>query len=306
MKHSLHPRNRYQGQYNLLALCQQVPELKKWILSKPNGEKTLDFKVSDAVRLLNQALLKEYYQLNWRLDESFLSPPVPGRADVIHYLADLLAEDNRGEIPRAINVLDIGCGANCIYPLIGHAEYGWRFTGSDISVDALKSAKSIIDSNEGLSRAIRIRRQSEPNQIFEQIILGKEYYHLTVCNPPFHASLQEANDGTARKNRNLKNKDEKNLNFSGQFHELCCQGGELGFISRMMTESQRFSDQVGWFSCLISRKRNVPILTQHLLQYSIEQHRVIEMGQGNKQSRLLVWSYQSRVKRGKNYRSLQR
>lgn len=306
MKFSLHPRNRYQGHYNLSALCQLVPELKKWIRNTPKGDATLEFSAPDAVRLLNQALLKDYYQLNWWLDDGFLSPAVPGRADVIHHLADLLAADNQGKIPRSINVLDIGTGANCIYPLIGYAEYGWRFTGSDISSAAIKSAQVIIESNQGLARSIRIRRQHDNNKLFEKIIHTNEYYHLTLCNPPFHASLRAAMRGTVRKNRNLNIKNETTLNFSGQEQELCSLGGELGFVRRMITESERFSHQVGWFSCLISRQRNLPVLKQYLLKYPIKQHRVITTGQGNKQSRLLVWSYQSQPVRSKKYRLNQR
>ena len=306
MKYLLHPRNRYQGQYNLAALCQRVPALKKWIRITPSGEDSLDFSAPEAVRLLNQALLQDYYQLNWQLDEGFLSPAVPGRADVIHYLADLLAIDNHGQIPQEINALDIGCGANCIYPLIGYAEYGWRFTGSDISTAAIKSAQAIINSNQGLSRSIRVRHQADANKLFNKIIHKNEYYHVTLCNPPFHASLDAATTGTVRKNRNLNLKNETTLNFSGQEHELCSPGGELGFVSRMITESEQFSEQVGWFSCLISRQRNLPQLAQLLRKQPIEQQQVLAMGQGNKQSRLLVWSYQTQRRRAKNYRLNQR
>jgi 23S rRNA (adenine1618-N6)-methyltransferase len=46
-----------------------------------------------------------------------MCPPIPGRADYIHYLADLLASSNNGNIPEGETVrLDIGVGANCIYP----------------------------------------------------------------------------------------------------------------------------------------------------------------------------------------------
>jgi 23S rRNA (adenine1618-N6)-methyltransferase len=46
-------------------------------------------------------------------------PPIPGRADYIHYIADLLATTNSG-IPKETEYKDwdIGVGANCIYPII--------------------------------------------------------------------------------------------------------------------------------------------------------------------------------------------
>jgi 23S rRNA (adenine1618-N6)-methyltransferase len=71
---------------------------------------------------------------------------VPGRADYIHHLADLLALDT-GTIPENASILDIGTGANLIYPLIGAHEYGWRFTGSEISAEAIASAQAIVNAN---------------------------------------------------------------------------------------------------------------------------------------------------------------
>jgi 23S rRNA A1618 N6-methylase RlmF len=52
----------------------------------------------------------------------------PGRLDYIHYIADLLQKQQRYH-PKGHTVqgLDIGIGANCIYPIIGNAEYGWSF-----------------------------------------------------------------------------------------------------------------------------------------------------------------------------------
>ncbi|MCP5854081.1 RlmF-related methyltransferase, partial [Klebsiella pneumoniae] len=85
----------------------------------------------------------------------YLCPPIPGRADYIHVAADLLAEDNAGEVPKGAQVraLDIGVGVNCIYPLLGHSDYRWRFLGSDIDPVALASAKAIVQANN-LSKAI--------------------------------------------------------------------------------------------------------------------------------------------------------
>ncbi|MFO6285112.1 RlmF-related methyltransferase, partial [Pseudomonas aeruginosa] len=72
---------------------------------------------------------------------AFLCPQVPGRADLIHHLADLLAGDS-GEVPKDATILDIGTGANLIYPLIGAHEYGWRFTASESNPQAPASAQA--------------------------------------------------------------------------------------------------------------------------------------------------------------------
>jgi 23S rRNA (adenine1618-N6)-methyltransferase len=98
--------------------------------------------------MLNKALLAHFYGVaHWDIPEGFLCPPVPGRADYLHHLADLLAEDRDGVIPQQATVLDIGTGANLIYPLIGAHEYHWRFTGSEIGAEAFASAQAIINAN---------------------------------------------------------------------------------------------------------------------------------------------------------------
>lgn len=142
-KPGLHPRNRHHQRYDLPALCQTHPELQSYITLNPAGEQTIDFANPLAVKALNKALLAHFYAVkHWDIPDGFLCPPVPGRADYIHHLADLLAQDS-AEIPRNATILDIGTGANCIYPLIGAHEYGWRFTGSEVNPQAFASARRL-------------------------------------------------------------------------------------------------------------------------------------------------------------------
>lgn len=70
-KPALHPRNRYQGQYDIGQLCSINPQLQKWVTTTPAGTTSVNFSEPDAVRALNQALLKQYYNLNWQLAEGF-------------------------------------------------------------------------------------------------------------------------------------------------------------------------------------------------------------------------------------------
>lgn len=263
-KPGLHPRNRHHSRYDLATLCQVNPELRQFLTLTPAGEQSVDFANPLAVKALNKALLAHFYAVaNWDIPDGFLCPPVPGRADYIHHLADLLAEAS-GTIPANASILDIGVGANCIYPLIGVHEYGWRFTGSETSSQALSSAQAIISANPGLNRAIRLRRQKESGAIFNGIIHKNEQYDATLCNPPFHDSAAAARAGSERKRRNLGlNKDDA-LNFGGQQQELWCEGGEVAFIKKMIEESKGFAKQVMWFTSLVSRGENLPPLYRAL------------------------------------------
>lgn len=296
----MHPRNPHQSRYDLNALVSACPELKEHLKLNPKGEQTVDFAREDAVRLLNQALLVHHYQVaHWNIPDGYLCPPIPGRADYIHYAADLL----QGKKNNA-KVLDIGTGANCIYPIIGSRSYGWKFVGSDIDPVSIATAKLIVESNPVLKNKIKLLQQTNKQSIFKGIIGPHDLYDLTLCNPPFHASLAEANAGTERKQNNLSKHKAKNIkqslmlekkpagrNFGGQKSELWCDGGEITFLKRMISESESFSEQVMWFTSLVSKSDNIKPLKKLLNQIGAKQIKVINMSQGQKVSRLIAWSF---------------
>lgn len=291
----LHPRNPHKGRYDFNSLCSSCPELKAHIKPNLKGDDTIDFTDSAAVIILNKALLSRYYDIkNWDIPEGYLCPPIPGRANYIHYLADLLSERNEGVFPtgKKIKVLDIGTGASCIYPIIGSRFYGWKFIGTDIDPVSLKSARNIIESNSGLTRLIKIIRQKDDKNIFKSIIREQDRFDLTLCNPPFHESQAEAEAGTQRKWKNLgEDIPEVKLNFGGSGMELWCPGGELAFIKKMIAESTGFKEQVCWFTSLVSKKDNISPIKKLLGSSGAVRVKVVKMEQGQKTSRFIAWSF---------------
>lgn len=291
LKPMLHPRNQHREGYDFERLIMKSPELEAVTTRNPRGQMTIDFQNATAVRMLNRALLMAHYDIDfWGIPASFLCPPIPGRVDYIHYLADLLAESNSQQIPRgpAIKALDIGTGASLVYPLTGQHEYGWDFTGVDIDPASLQSARQICQRN-GLK--IGLRRQRNPEDIFEGVVGPDDIFHVTLCNPPFHASLAQAAEGTRRKWRNLGKGHSAELNFGGQNAELWCPGGEIGFIARMIEQSMTFADQCLWFTCLVSKKDNLKPLSRLLKKAQVAEFRIVEMAQGQKTSRFIAWTY---------------
>ncbi|MGB3108353.1 MULTISPECIES: 23S rRNA (adenine(1618)-N(6))-methyltransferase RlmF [Sphingobacterium] len=297
-KKKLHPRNRHLDNYNFEELSKVEPSLKDFVIENAYNVKSIDFNNPDAVKTLNKALLKKYYHIqHWDIPKENLCPPIPGRADYIHYIADVLARDNNGEIPKGgnIHILDIGVGANCIYPIIGHQEYGWSFVGSEIIKSAYKNAIEITRTNMSLKKSIQIRLQNNPKAIFKDIILPGEKYDVVICNPPFFSSQTEALQQSIRKTTGIKEAkiDEKPVTqaFSGQGSELWCDGGEKAFLSRMIFESQFHKDQVKWFTTLVAHREDIRFLQHKLKKISVKETEVIRMEQGNKVSRILLWRF---------------
>lgn len=294
IKTVLHPRNKHRFGYDFTKLITAHAPLSAFIIkNKYNQQNTIDFSNSQAVKTLNTALLKSHYQIqHWDFPQGYLCPPIPGRVDYIHYLNDLLMAS---EVKGKIKVLDIGTGATCIYPLLGAREYDWHFVASDIDPVSIKAANLTINANKNIAKHISCRLQKNSDNIFQDIIKVNEYYHLTLCNPPFHKSLADACAGTSRKwqnlNKSAKANHKSNLNFGGQEAELWCQGGELAFIRQMIKESKRYREQVLWFTCLVSKKDHLSSLKLTLKKAKASQVQVINMAQGQKISRFIAWSF---------------
>ncbi|MFN0034662.1 MAG: 23S rRNA (adenine(1618)-N(6))-methyltransferase RlmF [Saprospiraceae bacterium] len=295
-KPKLHPRNRHRERYDFERLVVTCPELSPFVLPNIHGDESIDFANPDAVRTLNTALLKQYYNLeHWDIPENYLCPPIPGRADYIHHIADLLARHNYGKVPTGASVkcLDVGVGANCIYPIIGNKEYGWSFIGSDIDPVSIESANRIIEANPFLKAAVECRLQPNPKDIFYGIIQKDEMIDLTICNPPFHASLEDAQAATLRKLSNLQQEKvtTPTLNFGGQNGELWCDGGEEKFVRAMVRQSRQFIHSCFWFSSLISKKTHLQGVYEELKKAKANGVTTIPMGQGNKSSRIVAWTF---------------
>lgn len=300
----IHPRNKHTGRYDFKALIEALPALADHVRPNLHGDDSIDFANPESVKALNKALLKLQYDIEgWDIPDGYLCPPIPGRADYIHHMADWLCSHNYGKIPTGekITCLDIGVGASCIYPIIGQKEYGWSFIASDIDEKSLASSQSIADQNAQLKGNIEFRHQADPKDIIYGILTKEERIDLAVCNPPFHASAEEAQKGSLRKVNNLTKEKvkEATLNFGGQNNELWCEGGERKFVRELIRQSSNFPESCFWYSSLISKQSNLNSIYEALDKAKATIVHTIPMGQGNKSSRIVNWTFLSKEQQKK-------
>ena len=290
LKTGLHPRNVHRERYDFDSLVGTSSSLAPYLIINKFGDTSIDFADPLAVKSLNTALLLSFYKLKfWSIPSDFLCPPIPGRADYMHYVADILGDYNTNKI----RCLDIGVGANCVYPIIGVNEYDWSFVGTDIDPIAIESAKKIIELNPILKDKVELRLQNNHNDIFTGIIQKGEKFDIVICNPPFHASLAEAQAGSIRKLSNLKNQKINTpvLNFGGANNELWCKGGEKQFIYNMIMQSKEFATSCVSFTTLVSKESHLESIYKTLRKVAAIDVKTIGMGQGNKVSRIVAWTY---------------
>ncbi|MDP3440444.1 MAG: 23S rRNA (adenine(1618)-N(6))-methyltransferase RlmF [Azonexus sp.] len=305
---TLHPRNKNVAGYDFAALTAVAPGLVKYVITTAAGTPSIDFANPGAVKAFNRALLALHYGVRgWEIPAGYLCPPIPGRADYIHQIADLLATCNKKIVPTGadVRILDIGVGANCIYPLIGHAEYGWRFLGVDIDEAALANAQMILSKNSQLTAAVELRHQTVWDNVFTGLLRSGETFDASICNPPFHNSPDEVLAVSQRKWNNLNKPGAKRgaaqprLNFGGGGTELWCNGGERAFVKRMIEQSAAIPKRVMWFTSLVSKAENLEHIELALKKVHVADSRIIAMGQGQKQSRLVAWTFTGNGEREK-------
>lgn len=292
----LHPRNRHRNGYEMEKLCKSNPALLAFVFTNEFGTQSIDFSNPKAVFELNKALLSNGYKIkHWQISPNSLCPGIPGRADYIHNVADLLAKDNNGQVPTGqnIKILDIGTGSSLVYPLIGAQEYEWDFIATEIDPKSIQYAEININKNSWLKKKIQLRFQDNKENILKGILFEKDKFDAVICNPPFFKSREDNWKVSSKKFQNLhKGKEQPTVqNFSGHPNELWYPGGEKSFITKLIYESQQFTDQLGWVTTLVSSKDHLKPLIAILEYHKAARIEVIPMHQGQKVSRILAWQW---------------
>lgn len=295
MKDTLHPRNRFRAGYDFAALVASRPALARFVALNRFGDTSIDFADPQAVKALNRALLASAYGVTaWDVPPGYLCPPIPSRSDYLHHLKDLLDLDQTTPAGgRPVAVLDIGTGANCIYPLIGASEYGWHFVASEIDPVALRWARQLVAAHPAVAALIDCRLQTAPRECFTGVVAAGETFEVSMCNPPFHASAEAAADSNRRKRRHLGTSARAGeaLNFGGRGGELWCEGGEVGFVGRMIAQSAARPGLCRWFTTLVSQREHLPGLYDRLDAADPTDVQTLEMAHGQKRSRILAWTF---------------
>jgi 23S rRNA (adenine1618-N6)-methyltransferase len=200
--------------------------------------------------------------------------------------------------------LDVGCGANLVYALLGAAEFGWRFVAVDIAAPALAAARATLAANPHLGDLITVRaaansaaaaaeaaagaapagapvaRSCDTMQpILPAAIEAGEAFDFVMCNPPFFAAMEEAAQGPQGC-------------YGGTEDEMATPGGEERFVGQMVEESFCMKERVHWFTSMVGRKATFRRLRQRLqAARGITAVRSTELTQGRTQRWALAWSF---------------
>jgi 23S rRNA (adenine1618-N6)-methyltransferase len=252
---------------------------------KANGQ--LDFTDPATVMQLTKTLLWLDFALQLDLPDDRLCPPVPNRHNYILWLKGLLDSSTYEEpvTARKLSGLDVGTGASCIYPLLGCAQRPWFFVGTDIDGKSLSYAKKNVALNN-LQNRIRVLARRPDDSLLPLDDLDVESIDFVMTNPPFYESEQEMAKSAEKKSR------PPNSACTGAPVEMVCEGGEVAFVRRIISESLVLRERVQWYTSMLGKLSSLEHLVDTLREKEIDNYAVTEFVQGNKTKRwALAWSF---------------
>jgi 23S rRNA (adenine1618-N6)-methyltransferase len=264
---------------NFVKLAEEFPDFRKYLKKLDNGEFSLDWKNDNAMRELCKVLLEKDFGIKfWEIPQGYLIPTITSRCNYINWIHDILEQN--GILNRTENIrgLDIGTGANCIYPLLGYSLYKWEFKASDINPISIDNAQNILDNNN-FGDKITLKLQKDEFCIFYNVLELGEKFDFSMSNPPYFSEDEVKHDNP-------------NTVCVYDDREVYCKGGEKEFIERMINESYYFRYDVEWFTTLVGKKINLSLF-ESILNSDINIEKVLSTTfyQGKMLRWGLAWKY---------------
>ncbi|KAJ3165698.1 hypothetical protein HDU88_003891 [Geranomyces variabilis] len=284
----MHERNPFNDRPNFAELARQYEHLAPYLRPNWQGAPSIDFKDAQALRELTYALLWTGFGLRLEIPLDMLCPPVPNRLDYVLTIEDLLAESGiKSDAP--VHGIDIGAGASCIYPLLAcKRNEKWRMLGLDIEPRAIAYATANVAQNQ-LNSKITVCKNETDVILNKDLLDGfhKKRYDFTMCNPPFYESAEQIARSRAGKDAPPR------AVCSGTRAEMVTEGGELGFIRRILAESARpeMRRRVRWFTSLVGRKEDLASLEDALRAVGGARWEIKSLRQGATVRWVIAWTF---------------
>ena len=358
VKCGIHPRNRYaMAEPNFSELGNLYPSLRPFLIPlvsedekipvKPSFQieterntsaefdfgkatrkrATIDFSNPVACRELTKVLLLHDFHISWNIPDGVLVPTLTNRINYLEWLQDLFTLEGPRDLSIKPTVLDVGCGANLIYPLLGSAILKWYFVGVDVSKTAIEWAEKNRIANPELAELIEIRQVPPTKQQIEFFSKNVKTVEglLARTEPP--SSANEFHDNFPVK-RNQTDKEQGIISvalkpnesvtftmcnppffesleeagsnpataYGGSHLEMAYPGGELEFVRNMVKDSKTIWNRVHWFTTMVGKKSTMKKIRSELYDLTGDTWKDIivrstEFVQGKTMRWGLAWSF---------------
>ncbi|KAF2713075.1 hypothetical protein K504DRAFT_472549 [Pleomassaria siparia CBS 279.74] len=272
------------------AFTKKSPAFKKiWI--KCSGR--LDFQDPETLKVLTAATLEIDFGLKIDLPDDRLCPPVPNRWNYVAWIQALLDTTSptyRDEYDpdRKVVGLDVGTGASAIYALLClRTRPNWTMCVTDVDKKSFDSAARNLALNNMLTRT-KMLQTMETNALVPLNFLKVDRLDFTICNPPFFSDEKDMRSSIKGEGKSWT----PNSVCTGSGTEMVCEGGDLGFVTRMVEESLLLKDKVSWYSSMLGKMSSAKAIVGLLKKHGITNWAVGCLEPGATTKRWVVaWSF---------------
>ena len=273
------------------ALAKQDKEFDS-IWRKSSG--SLDFQNPETTQAITQAILKVHFGLHLQVPDDRLCPPVPNRWNYVSWIHGLLDSTNRSyqcqyDPERRVVGLDIGTGASAIYTMLClKSRPNWTMCATDVDKKSFDHAARNL-SNNGLITRTKLLQTIESQPLVPLRYLGVEKLDFTICNPPFFTDEKDMRQSLNGETKSWK----PNAVCTGAENEMVCQGGDLGFVTRIVEESLVLREKVSWYTSMFGKMSSAKSIVSLLKENGVTNWAVgsIDVGAWTKRW-IVAWSFE--------------
>ncbi|KAF2122205.1 hypothetical protein BDV96DRAFT_140297 [Lophiotrema nucula] len=253
----------------------------------------VDFQDPATQKALLSAQLQVDFGLKIDLPDDRLCPPVPNRFNYVAWIQGLVDStstdyQDRYDSDRKVTGLDIGTGTSAIYTLLAlQCRPNWIMCATDIDKKSFDSAAHNLAIN-GLLTRTKLLQTTKDNDLIPLQYLGVDRLDFTVCNPPFFVDAKEMRNSLTGEGKNKI----PSAACTGTETEMVCEGGEVGFVTRIVNESLRLKDKVTWYSSMLGKLDSAKAIIELLKKHEINNWAVGVLEPGDVTKRWVVaWSF---------------
>ncbi|EFO26532.1 hypothetical protein LOAG_01952 [Loa loa] len=299
----MHPRNPYKDKppdFSLLA--DKFVEFRSHCYVGSNGKLKMNFRDTNAVRILARTLLRSDFGLDVNIPPDCLVPRIPQRLNYILFIDDLLKANGISE--NAVGI-DIGTGASCVYALLGAKQFGWRFVATDADAFAVEIASQNVEKN-GMTERIEVVRVPADCMIKNVVRSHPETeFTFCMCNPPFYEydefeeKFRYLRDNVLTNSGGGSNGAVRPAPHSAtvaRSNELAVMGGEVAFVSRLIEDSFVLQNTVKLYTSMVGKKSSLVELRKKLGRCLSVRSTVTTLYQGKTHRWVLAWTFEARIK----------
>lgn len=113
---------------------------------------------------------------------------------------------------------------------------------------------------------------------------------FTMCNPPFFATMQEMQDSLSGAS---KGGVKPSAACTGAEVEMVTEGGDLGFVLKMLAESLVLREKVRWYSSMLGKLESLKKVVERIKEAGVENWTVGSLASSDAKTKrwVVAWSF---------------